>query len=124
MNEIHRSLRLYKSDVEDFRCSRLQHRYYGESMPFGSTEAAYATPDSRAFLTAEQALADAALLLTSLQSNLTASHCPIVVFGGSYGGSESPPFVRYNETALSSCVSFLVRCMQCLLLGSASSTPT
>ena len=97
----------------------LQHRYYGESMPFGSAEAAYATPDSRAFLTAEQALADAALLLTSLQSNLSASHCPVVLFGGSYGGSEStarPP--RVCSTHL------LPPVVQCWRRGSASSTPT
>ena len=113
--------------MEAFRCSRLQHRYYGESMPFGSVEAAYATPDTRAFLTAEQALADAALLLTSLQSNLSASHCPLVVFGGSYGGSESSPFVLQRITKPHCLHAFrvlFVRCMQCLLRGSVSSTPT
>ena len=61
-------------------------------MPFGSAESAYATPESRAYLTTEQAIADAAILLTSLKANLSAEHCPVVLFGGSYGGSK---FLNY-----------------------------
>ena len=57
-------------------------------MPFGSEEAAYKDVHSRAFLTTEQALADMAVLLTSLKANLSAEHSPVVLFGGSYGGSE------------------------------------
>lgn len=63
-----------------------EHRYYGESMPFGSAEAAYATAESRAFLTTEQALADFALLLLDLKRRLKSEGSPIVLFGGSYGG--------------------------------------
>lgn len=63
-----------------------EHRYYGESMPYGSSEIAYANATSLSHLTAEQALADFAVLLTDLKSNLSAEACPVVLFGGSYGG--------------------------------------
>lgn len=67
----------------------LQHRYYGESLPFGSKEKAYNNSKSLAYLTAEQALADYAVLLTELKRNLSAQGSPVVLFGGSYGGSKS-----------------------------------
>ncbi|CAM0882892.1 unnamed protein product [Alopecurus aequalis] len=63
-----------------------EHRYYGESMPFGSKEKAYNNTRSLAYLTAEQALADYAVLLTDLKRNLSAEGSPVVLFGGSYGG--------------------------------------
>ncbi|KAG9451132.1 hypothetical protein H6P81_011097 [Aristolochia fimbriata] len=63
-----------------------EHRYYGKSMPFGSKDAAYKSADSLSYLTAEQALADFATLLTDLKQNMTAEDCPVVLFGGSYGG--------------------------------------
>lgn len=65
----------------------LQHRYYGESMPFGSGDVAYKNATTLAYLTAEQALADFAVLITDLKRNLSAEGCPVVLFGGSYGGS-------------------------------------
>ncbi|KAL4366791.1 hypothetical protein GQ457_05G013990 [Hibiscus cannabinus] len=63
-----------------------EHRYYGESMPFGSREEAYRNATTLSYLTAEQALADFALLITDLKKNLSAEGCPVVLFGGSYGG--------------------------------------
>uniref|UniRef100_A0ACD5VJY2 Uncharacterized protein n=1 Tax=Avena sativa TaxID=4498 RepID=A0ACD5VJY2_AVESA len=63
-----------------------EHRYYGESMPFGSKDKAYNNSRSLAYLTAEQALADYAVLLTDLKRNLSAQGSPVVLFGGSYGG--------------------------------------
>lgn len=63
-----------------------EHRYYGESMPFGSQEAAYMDADALAYLTAEQALADFVTLLTDLKGNISAEACPVILFGGSYGG--------------------------------------
>ncbi|KAI6695038.1 hypothetical protein NL676_022748 [Syzygium grande] len=63
-----------------------EHRYYGESMPFGSREKAYKDAASLSYLTAEQALADFAVLITNLKQNLSAEACPVVLFGGSYGG--------------------------------------
>ncbi|MED6185790.1 hypothetical protein PIB30_060498 [Stylosanthes scabra] len=63
-----------------------EHRYYGESMPFGSREEAYKNATTLSYLTAEQALADFSVLVTDLKQNLSATDCPVVLFGGSYGG--------------------------------------
>ncbi|KAJ6367298.1 hypothetical protein OIU77_003618 [Salix suchowensis] len=63
-----------------------EHRYYGESVPFGSREEAYKNASTFSYLTAEQALADFAVLITDLKRNLSAQACPVVLFGGSYGG--------------------------------------
>ncbi|KAG5241063.1 hypothetical protein OIU78_029093 [Salix suchowensis] len=63
-----------------------EHRYYGESVPFGSREEAYKNASTLSYLTAEQALADFAVLITDLKRNLSAQACPVVLFGGSYGG--------------------------------------
>ncbi|KAK6237829.1 hypothetical protein QUC31_003298 [Theobroma cacao] len=63
-----------------------EHRYYGESMPYGSKEEAYKNATTLSYLTTEQALADFAVLITDLKRNLSAEGCPVVLFGGSYGG--------------------------------------
>ncbi|XP_039156545.1 lysosomal Pro-X carboxypeptidase isoform X2 [Eucalyptus grandis] len=63
-----------------------EHRYYGESMPFGSQEEAYKNAATLSYLTADQALADFSVLITNLKRNLSAEACPVVLFGGSYGG--------------------------------------
>ncbi|CAN1777414.1 Lysosomal Pro-X carboxypeptidase [Linum perenne] len=63
-----------------------EHRYYGDSMPYGSKAEAYKNAATLAYLTAEQALADFAVLITDLKRNLSAENCPVVLFGGSYGG--------------------------------------
>lgn len=57
-------------------------------MPYGSQKEAYKNATTLAHLTAEQALADFAVLVTDLKRNLSAEGCPVVLFGGSYGGSE------------------------------------
>ncbi len=58
-----------------------EHRYYGQSQPFGSASSLYLQ-----YLTHEQALADYAALIFALQAELGAGAQPVVVFGGSYGG--------------------------------------
>ncbi|KAL1370955.1 hypothetical protein HN51_001169 [Arachis hypogaea] len=63
-----------------------EHRYYGESVPYGGREEAYKNATTLSYLTAEQALADFAVLITDLKQNLSATDCPVVLFGGSYGG--------------------------------------
>ncbi|XP_062144209.1 uncharacterized protein LOC133851689 [Alnus glutinosa] len=63
-----------------------EHRYYGESMPYGSRDEAYKNATTLSYLTAEQALADFAVLLRELKRNLSAEASPVVLFGGSYGG--------------------------------------
>lgn len=56
-------------------------------MPYGSTEVAYQNATTLSYLTAEQALADFAVFITNLKQNLSAEASPVVLFGGSYGGS-------------------------------------
>uniref|UniRef100_A0ACD5WU18 Uncharacterized protein n=1 Tax=Avena sativa TaxID=4498 RepID=A0ACD5WU18_AVESA len=64
----------------------IEHRFYGESMPFGNDS--YKSADTLGYLTSTQALADFAILITSLKTNLSVPDAPVVVFGGSYGGNE------------------------------------
>ncbi|XP_066372291.1 uncharacterized protein [Miscanthus floridulus] len=59
----------------------IEHRFYGESLPFGNNSV-----EALGYLTSTQALADFAILITSLKQNLSAETAPVVVFGGSYGG--------------------------------------
>lgn len=68
-----------------------EHRYYGESLPFGNQS--FDTPEFAGYLSTEQALADyAALLSTKINTELR----PVIVFGGSYGGLLSAWFrIKY-----------------------------
>uniref|UniRef100_A0A6N2M2P0 Serine carboxypeptidase S28 family protein n=1 Tax=Salix viminalis TaxID=40686 RepID=A0A6N2M2P0_SALVM len=64
----------------------IEHRFYGESMPFGNKS--YKSAETLGYLNSQQALADFAILIRSLKHNLSSEASPVVVFGGSYGGSE------------------------------------
>ncbi|KAJ8976980.1 hypothetical protein NQ317_006172 [Molorchus minor] len=66
-----------------------EHRYYGESLPFGNLS--YTSPEYLGYLSTMQALADYVYLINNLQNtyqnssdNLT--QLPVIAFGGSYGG--------------------------------------
>ena len=67
-----------------------EHRYYGDSLPFGSQT--FTNTDNLKYLTVENALADYAVFLTFIKkeyySNITSKYDSIAViaFGGSYGG--------------------------------------
>jgi len=63
-----------------------EHRYYGESLPFGS-ESRSRDPLKVGYLSSSQALADYVDLITYLRESIDgASESPVVAFGGSYGG--------------------------------------
>lgn len=62
----------------------IEHRFYGESTPFGKKS--HKTAETLGYLNSQQALADYAILIRSLKQNLSSEASPVVVFGGSYGG--------------------------------------
>ncbi|KAH9700236.1 prolylcarboxypeptidase-like protein [Citrus sinensis] len=64
----------------------IEHRYYGDSMPFGSFDEAFRDANTLGFLSSTQALADCAQLITDVKRNLSAENCPVIAIGGSYGG--------------------------------------
>ena len=62
-----------------------EERYYGTSLPFGS--ASFAAENLK-YLTTEQILEDYVELIAHLKATIPkAAECPVVAFGGSYGGT-------------------------------------
>ncbi|KAG9390610.1 Peptidase S28 [Carpediemonas membranifera] len=62
----------------------VEHRYYGQSLPFGSRT--LKDPSNMAWLSSEQALADYADFLDDWKTHHPTHRVPVVAFGGSYGG--------------------------------------
>ncbi|PKU33201.1 lysosomal pro-x carboxypeptidase [Limosa lapponica baueri] len=62
-----------------------EHRYYGESLPFGNES--FSDSKHLNYLTSEQALADFAVLIEYLKRTIAgARYSPVIAIGGSYGG--------------------------------------
>lgn len=61
-----------------------EHRYYGESMPYGNIS--FSDPRHLGYLTSQQALADYVELIENLRLKPQYRRSPVIVFGGSYGG--------------------------------------
>ena len=68
---------------------RKQHRYYGKSIPFGSSKEAMRNATTRGYFNSAQAIADYAAVLLHVKKTLSAQNSPIIVIGGSYGGSKT-----------------------------------
>ena len=70
-----------------------EHRYYGDSLPFGYRSF---EKQNMGYLSVEQALADYATLIRFIkydnQETAGSANCPVISFGGSYGGMLSAWF--------------------------------
>ncbi|XP_061575747.1 lysosomal Pro-X carboxypeptidase [Cololabis saira] len=82
-----------------------EHRYYGESLPFGQDS--YSDSKHLNYLTSEQALADFAVLIQNLKSTVPwAVHSPVIAVGGSYGGMLSAWLrIKYPNVVLGALAS-------------------
>ncbi|KAI6669921.1 hypothetical protein NL676_004806 [Syzygium grande] len=68
---------------------RNEHRYFGESIPLGmSFEEALEDANIHGYFSSAQALADYAAIIMHAKQNLKARSSPVIVVGGSYGGSK------------------------------------
>ncbi|XP_073062532.1 uncharacterized protein [Primulina eburnea] len=82
----------------------IEHRFYGESLPFGKNS--YKSAKTLGYLNSQQALADFAVLIRSLKQNLSSEASPVVVFGGSYGGMLGAWFrLKYPHIAIGALAS-------------------
>lgn len=61
----------------------IEHRYYGDSLPFGKVS--FQDKEHLGYLNSEQALADFAVLIMEIKSAYT-TDVPVIALGGSYGG--------------------------------------
>ncbi|VVA18829.1 PREDICTED: lysosomal [Prunus dulcis] len=64
----------------------IEHRCYGESVPFGSMEEAFENASTLGYFNSAQAIADYAEILIHVKKELHAQHSLVIVIGGSYGG--------------------------------------
>ncbi|KAK9185822.1 hypothetical protein WN943_026181 [Citrus x changshan-huyou] len=65
----------------------IEHRYYGKSIPFGSREEALKNASTLGYFNSAQAITDYAAILLYIKEKYNARHSPVIVVGGSYGGS-------------------------------------
>ncbi|XP_034935448.1 lysosomal Pro-X carboxypeptidase isoform X2 [Chelonus insularis] len=71
-----------------------EHRYYGESLPYGNKS--YSDAKYLGYLNSQQALADYVQLIEFLKSDPKLKSSSVIAFGGSYGGMLSAWFrIKY-----------------------------
>ncbi|XP_010254366.1 PREDICTED: lysosomal Pro-X carboxypeptidase-like isoform X1 [Nelumbo nucifera] len=85
----------------------IEHRFYGQSTPFGSSEEAYQNDRTLDYLNLSQTLEDYAEVILDIKKNLSANNStPVIVIGGSYGGVLATLFrLRYPYIALGALAS-------------------
>ena len=66
-----------------------EHRFYGESLPFGPNNSFVASADRIGLLTIEQSMADYSLIIKSILEEYGIREAPVVALGGSYSGKLS-----------------------------------
>ncbi|CAO2814605.1 unnamed protein product [Amaranthus hypochondriacus] len=66
----------------------IEHRYYGLSNPMGTLKETLKKKNTemRGYFNSAQALADYAEIILHIKAQYSAHHCPVIVFGASYGG--------------------------------------
>ncbi|XP_065866383.1 uncharacterized protein [Euphorbia lathyris] len=84
----------------------IEHRYYGESLPFGTREETFKNATTYGYLSSEQALADYAQIITDVKKNLSAQNSPVIAVGASYGGMLASWFrMKYPHIVIGSLAS-------------------
>ncbi|XP_040990966.1 lysosomal Pro-X carboxypeptidase-like [Juglans microcarpa x Juglans regia] len=84
----------------------IEHRYYGESIPFGSRTEAFRNASTLGYFNSAQALADYAEIILNLKEQLQAQYSPVIVIGGSYGGMLASWFrLKYPHIAIGALAS-------------------
>ncbi|XP_065866384.1 uncharacterized protein [Euphorbia lathyris] len=84
----------------------IEHRYYGESLPFGTREETFKNASTVGYLSSEQALADYAQIITDVKKNLSAVNSPVIAVGASYGGMLASWFrMKYPHIVIGSLAS-------------------
>ncbi|KAL6199817.1 hypothetical protein ACLB2K_029599 [Fragaria x ananassa] len=86
----------------------IEHRYYGESIPFGSRTEAFQNASTLVYFNSAQALADYAEILVHVKTQLNAEHSPVIVIGGIIWwnacfmvSAEIPPYIALGALASS-----------------------
>ncbi|KAJ6720184.1 PROTEASE S28 PRO-X CARBOXYPEPTIDASE-RELATED [Salix viminalis] len=84
----------------------IEHRFYGESIPFVSREEALKDANLRGYFSSAQTLADYAEVILHIKRKYSADSSPVIVFGGSYGGMLAAWFrLKYPHVALGALAS-------------------
>ncbi|KAJ7981087.1 Lysosomal Pro-X carboxypeptidase [Quillaja saponaria] len=84
----------------------IEHRYYGESVPFGSWEEALNNTSTIGYFNSAQAIADYAEIIIHIKRQFLAKNSPVIVIGGSYGGMLASWFrLKYPHVALGALAS-------------------
>ncbi|KAL1544093.1 lysosomal Pro-Xaa carboxypeptidase [Salvia divinorum] len=84
----------------------IEHRFYGESIPFGTMEDAMKNETTRGYFSSAQAIADYAEIVLHVKNKFSAHNSPVIVVGGSYGGMLASWFrLKYPHIAVGALAS-------------------